>query len=67
MWPLSVACPASHIRRTRQNVSETLCSRQFSLGLKDFMDTQGCFSSLWDQCVGVSRHTAIIEQDPLKK
>lgn len=66
MWSLSVSCPASHITRTRQNVSETLCRRQFGLGLKGFMDIEGCFSSLWDQCVGVSRYTAIIEQDPPK-
>jgi len=66
MWPLFVACPASHIRRTRQNVSETLCRRQFFLGLKGFMGTQGCFSSLWDPCVGVCRHTVVIERDPPK-
>lgn len=28
--------------------------------------THNCFSSMWDQCVGVSRHTAVIEWDPPK-
>lgn len=36
------------------------------LAFKVSWDTQGCFSSLWDQCVGVSSYTAIIEQDPPK-